>query len=139
MIGWHLSKQISSGESSEEGHLVVKRKRERHYCGWRADIADYSEYMIAFPELLHRLARSARLVAIIGRKKLQLTTIDPTSVVHQTEYGFNPELHLSTKLFGRAGERTNNPEADFFIRDTLRSRGGHIDGCWPRRRRPGIR
>src|SRR3954452_16309904 len=139
MIGRNLSKQISSGESPEEKHLMVKRERERHHCGWRADITDYSEYMIALPELLHRLARSARLVAIIGRKKLQLTTIDPTSVVHQTEYGFNPELHLSTKLFGRTGERSSDPEADFLIRNTLRSGGGHIDRRWLGRRCLGIR
>src|SRR3954453_17218873 len=138
MIGWHLSKQISSGESSEERHLVVKRKRERHYCGWRADIADYSEYMIAFPELLHRLTRSARLVAIIGRKKLQLATINPTSVVHQTEYGFDPELHLSTKLFSGAGERSNDPEANFLIRNTSRSGGDHIGRRWLLGRYPSV-
>src|SRR3954467_15203857 len=56
---------------------MFKRKRERHHCRWGADISDYSEYMITFHKLLHRLARSARLVAIIGRKKLQLTTINP--------------------------------------------------------------
>src|SRR4051794_12623134 len=133
MIGRNLSKQVSSGESPKEKHLMVKRKRERHHCGWRADISDYSEYMITFPELLHRLARSARLVAIIGRKKLQLTTINPTSVVYQTEYGLNPELHLSTKLFGGAGEGSNNSEANFLIRNTSRSGGDHIDRRWLRR------
>src|SRR3954452_12765468 len=133
MIGWNLSKQVSSGEGPKEKHLMLKRKRERHHCGWRADISDYSEHMMILPELLHRLTRSARLVAIVRRKQLQLTTINPTGVVHQTEYGLNAELHLSTKLFSGAGERSNNPEADFLIRNTLRSGGGHIDRRWLRR------
>src|SRR3954447_25058394 len=126
MIGGHLSKQISSRESPEEKHFMVKRKRERHHCGWRANISDYSEYMITFPELLHRLARSARLVTIIGRKKLQLTTINPTGLVHQTEYGLNSELHLSTKLFGGARERSNNSEANLLIRNASKTGGDHI-------------
>src|SRR4051812_8451313 len=133
MIGRNLSKQVSSGESPKEKHLMIKRKRERHHCGWRADISDYSEYMITFPELLHRLARSAGLVAIIGRKKLQLMTINPTSVVHQTEYGFNPQLHLTTEFFGGARERSSNPEANFLIRDASRSGGDLIGRRWLRR------
>src|SRR3954453_19764592 len=120
MIGWHLSKQVSSGESTEEKHVMVKREREPHHCRWRADIADYSEYMIVFPELLHRLARSARLVAIIRGKQLQLTTINSTGLVHEAEYGLNPQLHLSTKLFRGARERSSNPEADFVLRNTFR-------------------
>src|SRR3954449_10780031 len=106
---------------------MIKRKRERHRCGWRADISDYSEYMILVPQLLHRLARSARLVTIVCRKQLQLTTINSTGLVRETEYGLNPELHLSAKFFGGAGERRNNPEADLLIRNTLRSAAGHID------------
>src|SRR3954451_18003886 len=107
---------------------MVKRKRERHHCRWRADIADYSEHMIVFPELLHRLTGSARLVALIRGKQLQLTTINSTGLVHETEYGLNPQLHLSAKLFGGARERSSNPEANFLIRNTLRSGGDHI-GC----------
>src|SRR3954452_18514738 len=109
---------------------MIKRKRERHHCGWRADISDYSEHMMILAELLHRRARSARLVAIVRRKQLQLTTINPTGVVHQTEYGLNAKLHLSTKLFGGAGERSNNPEADLLIRNSSRS-----GGPWTTRRR----
>src|SRR3954447_8718229 len=77
MIGGHLSKQISSRESPEEKHFMVKRKRERHHCGWRAYISDYSEYMITFPELLHRLARSAGLVTSSAEKSFSCRPLIP--------------------------------------------------------------
>ena len=65
MVGRDCTKKIGAGERPKEEHPMFKRKGERHCRRRRADIPDDPKNMIAIGELLHCIARPARLVSII--------------------------------------------------------------------------
>ena len=132
-----MAEHIGAREGAEEQHPPLQRVGDGDHRGGGADVSNDAEYLFLLVELLHGVGSARRLIAVVRRDQLQHPAFHTTGVVDPIERGIDPEFHLATELFGRAGERRRHSEPDFPIGDAADRRTNRSGGHWCGRRGSG--
>ena len=129
-----VTQQRCPGKGAEEQRAMRHRIRQGRCRRRRTDITDETEYAILLEELLHGVRRARRFVAVVGRDELQPAPVDTSGIVGGRKRRLDPDPHLLSQLGRRAGEGSDDSEADFTVRHAAISGVGGSRGRRRRRR-----
>src|SRR6266568_5002742 len=110
-----MAEHIGAGESTEKQQLPLERIWDSDHRGGCSNVSNNTEYLVLLVELLHGVGGARRLITVIGRDQLEHAAFHAAGLVDPVESSIDAELHLASKLLGRAGKRCRDSEPDFLI------------------------